>query len=66
MISPTFDFDATVASSGFFQDLQKPIAAACRAQDGQTMIATAGNKMRILGAIVSLQDLWAPHESRRH
>ena len=44
-----------IALLGFLQDLEKAVATACRTQDRQAMIATAGDEVEVLGAVVSLQ-----------
>jgi hypothetical protein len=47
--------DESIALANFFQNGEKQIAAAGRAQLGPAVITTAGDEVQIAGAIISLE-----------
>jgi hypothetical protein len=47
--------DKAIPESGFFQDSQEKVTALGDAQLGLTVVATAANKIQILGAIITIQ-----------
>ena len=46
-----------IALLGFLQDPEKAVATACRTQDRQAMIATAGDEVQVACAVIPVQSL---------
>ena len=47
--------DKAIPVAGFFQDSREKVTVFGGVQLGLTVVATAGNKMQILGAIIAIQ-----------